>query len=874
MIERARNLLGTAPEWLRVFVFGSAVILGGLALTFHPLFHGDRSDLAGRYDVYHTVGPVTYFMDYALHRGEIPWWNPLTFCGMPFAGNPLVSFFYPPNLLRSALTFHPSPYNAQLGWIAMMAAHLWLGGLSLAYLARRHGLSYGASFLAALVFVLGAVWVRRVSEYHFIIVVGWLPLLLLLTCKALEDSRHLAKLFLGLLAGLILGCTLLTGALNLMPYMGVAIGMHALAYRLLNWRPSVGPIRGQLRVLAGDAIFLGVLFGVGGLLGAALLLPGQELAGFSSRTGNSAFEMVAPHYAGTWTELYHTLIRYPGLKWEPENIRGAGVAAAVLALLGLAAANQRKSLVYAILSFVLFDCAMGRPWPFATVVDILSPIQMVSSTRAFDIAMVPLGLMAGFGADAVTRGRLRGWRILVGVAALAAGGAMLYALVPLVKPETWMTPGPVAVALPATALAVIFMAYCVPAGAFWRTCLLVLFVAETFSWNLSYVQYLLFRPNFYEWAGKFEGGAPWWEDNRRDADPLPNRHLYSLDGVMNGYEPVHIARVRNVTASPSKAQRYFRQVNKEEVTGDNIRGNLFLKRVFWLASEYAVGDLPNRIELFPSATTVFLSEDPGWPVRRVERAAISKSAVSELTKEVPYTTGPAAAPLALTAGPAKKKWSFTRPKRTHSGKHSALVFTYTATGRGILAPRFTDPGTGEWTHGRKVALRQSREGATRVELPLPDYNEIAVTLVVDKQVPNSTITLQDIAVVEDLRDEGELIEIVERRTNGYDLRIGPLAEHRILTCIDAAYPGWHAYVDGNETPVVLANEAFKAILVPPGSHDVSFVYRPERAYGGLAITLGTMAVVFVLLCVLPAIISRQARREIAAPIPSGSTVPG
>ncbi len=41
------------------------------------------------------------------------------------------------------------------------------------------------------------------------------------------------------------------------------------------------------------------------------------------------------------------------------------------------------------------------------------------------------------------------------------------------------------------------------------------------------------------------------------------------------------------------------------------------------------------------------------------------------------------------------------------------------------------------------------------------------------------------------------------------------------------YPGWKAYVDGKEMPVLRADYLFMAVTVPQGQHQVSLVYQPE-----------------------------------------------
>jgi len=44
---------------------------------------------------------------------------------------------------------------------------------------------------------------------------------------------------------------------------------------------------------------------------------------------------------------------------------------------------------------------------------------------------------------------------------------------------------------------------------------------------------------------------------------------------------------------------------------------------------------------------------------------------------------------------------------------------------------------------------------------------------------------------------------------------------------DTYYPhGWSAYIDGTETKIYRTNHAFRGIIVPPGSHEIKFIYAP------------------------------------------------
>lgn len=75
----------------------------------------------------------------------------------------------------------------------------------------------------------------------------------------------------------------------------------------------------------------------------------------------------------------------------------------------------------------------------------------------------------------------------------------------------------------------------------------------------------------------------------------------------------------------------------------------------------------------------------------------------------------------------------------------------------------------------------------------------------------------------------------------------------LLFVSDTFYPGWRAYIDDKETRILQADYAFRAIVIPKGSHSVKVVYEPESfAFGSKISILSVSAmialpVVFVLL---------------------------
>jgi hypothetical protein len=67
----------------------------------------------------------------------------------------------------------------------------------------------------------------------------------------------------------------------------------------------------------------------------------------------------------------------------------------------------------------------------------------------------------------------------------------------------------------------------------------------------------------------------------------------------------------------------------------------------------------------------------------------------------------------------------------------------------------------------------------------------------------------------------------------------------MLFISDTYYPGWKAYVDGQETKIYQADYAFRAIVVPAGTHEVKFVYHPDSFFTGLKISLISFLGLFI-----------------------------
>ncbi|MBU1089041.1 YfhO family protein, partial [Patescibacteria group bacterium] len=65
---------------------------------------------------------------------------------------------------------------------------------------------------------------------------------------------------------------------------------------------------------------------------------------------------------------------------------------------------------------------------------------------------------------------------------------------------------------------------------------------------------------------------------------------------------------------------------------------------------------------------------------------------------------------------------------------------------------------------------------------------------------------------------------------------------QILLLSDAYYPEWKAKIDQQSAQIYQANHAFRAVLVPPGTHTIKFYYFPKAFIIGLTIMLVSVCI--------------------------------
>ncbi len=84
------------------------------------------------------------------------------------------------------------------------------------------------------------------------------------------------------------------------------------------------------------------------------------------------------------------------------------------------------------------------------------------------------------------------------------------------------------------------------------------------------------------------------------------------------------------------------------------------------------------------------------------------------------------------------------------------------------------------------------------------------------------------------------VKVVGYGPNQIDLETTILTQG-YLVLSEIYYPGWTASIDGQETEIVKANYALRAVLLTPGSHRIRFIYFPLSFQAGATITILTIA---------------------------------
>ncbi len=415
-------------HWRDLLAFA---FLGLLTLLFFwPVFFGGYWIPRGGGDLVSFLWPQYSFAGEAIRSGSIPLWNPQLYSGAPFLADNQSGVLYPINLL-AFLAFPNLSYQAMEGLVIF---HLWLAGAAMFVAlrlwpglnpARETGATQGGvtplpALLGAIAFTFNDVLATHIGNLNLIAAAAWLPLILALYARGLNERR--ASLIVG--SAVVFAIALLAGHAQMTAI--TLVGMMAVAV----WQiVAAGSKRGRVVGLA----LLTPLITFG--LTALQLLPALEMTRSSLRAGLSyeeatAFSLPPAALAATFSPLLFG--RGAVEFWGPwERVETAYVGVVPLILAGFAFSRKPKQssasawffLALGVLGLLI---ALGKYTPFYSIVHSLPvlsglrvPARFILLTNFSLAALAAIGLQR-FITEASSVKRVLGWG-----AAVMIGGALV-----------------------------------------------------------------------------------------------------------------------------------------------------------------------------------------------------------------------------------------------------------------------------------------------------------------------------------------------------------------------------------------------------------------------------------------------------------------
>jgi hypothetical protein len=844
-------------------------------LVFHDAVLG-APDMPGRFDIPRYFAPLAHVFDRALAAGDFPTWLPHLLAGTPYVANPQASALYPPQIVRGLIAaLNPTPGMTAQSLAVLQFLHVVWMGVGCARLARAHGSSWTGAAVAAIGCAWSALMVRRLAEYHYLFTLCWVPWLLVFGRQVLLGEREpggpaVPRARAAIFLGLSYGVAILGGFPHLYLHMGVVLVLYLASVRLLQTPPEA-----LLREGRRDALLGGVALVITLGIGVALLLPAFELLGLTPRAADSGLVATGNQAKAIGLRyVWNTLAVYGGEVFEKEGLRGAGALLLGLAVAALALGRRRHVLPLAIVVYAMLDVAT-ETLPLARLLALVTPFQAVSPTRAFDVAIFAVAVLGGLGVDAllgreaVSAERARWPRY--GLALLLAVAALASLAVVTGQASYWLKVSrPLVLGAPLLGLMAFFARGLLGPGRRDRLALplaalgVVALVVELFAWNDAFVPRLITKPGYdKQWvaATRYSGEEPLWRSNQRGGFDDGNFHLYGVEPALSGYDPVYIGAVRDVVGDARRSRAYHRSLKAREVFQRNMRGSLFLKRFFWLTPHVVEGALPRRQDAFPPTQVTFVEDASGLEDLVIGASEVPRSMVSTET-EVRALTIP------QLRGPFKNRKRETVLNYDFSvlddvDHHAMLELDVVSHGRAWVLLWYRSPLYDRWEYGYRHTLRAKDGERVKLRYPLRDLWPLQLRVEVVVQARSQPPELLGATLTEDLADEGDAITLVEGTTDSVTVDVDARGGPRMLSFLDAHYPGWEVTIDGEAAPLHVAMDAFKAVRVPEGQHRVTFTFSSSRLQIGVGIALLT-----ALACLAALVLLR--RRERATGAGSGS----
>lgn len=336
--------------------------------------------------------PAFSFLGERLRSGDIPGWNPHQFSGAPFAGNPESGWMYLPAMFIFAFF---TPLTALYGFVFF---HVALSGVGTYALGRVYCFHPIAAMAAGIAFASGPVLSHTSCCTVFAEVEAWFPVTILGVELAVRGGLRLRA---GGWALASLGISQILGAwLGQGAYYGILlVGSYLILRTLVLSAPDRDSLMARARAFA---IHSSVIFGLGGGLAAAGLLPRLDALGRSTLAGGgyTGTGSVPPEVVG-----YEPLVLAARILSDSAGGRYyIGAAGLVLAVAAPFIARRRAIATYYTLATVVTIILVLQPTPLHTLFYVLPGFELLQShvpNRILVLSFFTVAVAAGAAIDAL-----------------------------------------------------------------------------------------------------------------------------------------------------------------------------------------------------------------------------------------------------------------------------------------------------------------------------------------------------------------------------------------------------------------------------------------------------------------------------------------
>ena len=763
-------------------------------------------------DIFNYTYPSTCFIRQMIRHGEWPYWNPYLNYGQPLLENPNLLFFYPYTLFIILLPI-------KLAYPLYYALHTALAGIGTYLLARRWGQSRPAAFFAGFAFAFSGPLLSLGNLYNHAACAAWMPWALLATDRAVRGRTARPWILLTLIFSLQF--------LAAEPFTFITTFILCLAYALyLGGTRQPLMSRSNLRIIA-VFILVGCLMAA---LCAIQFLPSAELLSHSRRgaqglrygeTANWSFnpllivEMLVPGFYGpalTSPTSWNALV---GDGNSPYFISVfTGFVPLFFALAGWAFGRDRRRNFVAGSALLILVLSFGHFTPIFSLAYLLVP--MLALVRFPVKLLVPfimlVAMLAGWGVDALRRDSAE-WKAKRGRALLPL--AILLTCCLAVWAAAWIAPG--IIVEPVRWMLLHAGRPAKEAGEMVRflASMLRIYVPGVTGFVLGGGLLLVGLGQDKGWARKgimlfaFLGMAQLVMVNY-DANPTVPEGFFTyrppalskLSAPPGTYRVDAQARISSPTADRSDLQGYVSFESIPEVAG---------------LPPVAQGEFQQKLVLGAGSMLNGVEEGLNLDIERSLPPFLYDMWIYVLRQ------APDALHLDCLLGRTNVKYIVDRKPRDSSGSRVlAAIFSGSPKPSYLYEDLYFMPRA--YVAGAAVSTTSPLETLSRMASPDFDARGTVILAAEPGAAP----------AVADAGPAGQ-VEITERRPNQVTLSAS-LARPGYVVLLDRYDSNWHAELDGKEVPVLRANQLFRAVFAPAGTHTLYFRYHQKGLLAGAIIS--------------------------------------